>query len=175
MALPVAIIDDETAHIEYYVQALYGLGYEARHFKSPDSCLSALASGDQFSVFVTDLMMPSFGKYSAKDTHEYLITGLYLVKDIRNRNQKTPIILLTNLNIQAVLTEVKRELTSEPNVFILRKIDYPPHTFAETIDALLSSRDPFAKRKSLLRRFWDSLVLEPKVFGMGIDIKKLGQ
>jgi CheY-like chemotaxis protein len=175
MSLPVAMIDDETVHIEFYLKALGGLGYDTRHFKSPDSCLSALAAGDRFSLFVTDLMMPSFGKYSAKDTRDYLITGLCLAKDIRNQDRETPVMLFTNLNIETILAEVKRELASEPNFFVIRKMDYPPHILAETVDALLSGRDPFVKRKSLLRRFWDSLVLEPTVYGIGIDIKKLGQ
>ncbi len=73
MTLPVAFIDDETVHVEYYVQALRGLGYQARHFKSPDSCLSALAAGDRFAVFITDLMMPSYGEYSTKQTRDHLI------------------------------------------------------------------------------------------------------
>ena len=174
MGLPIAFVDDETRHIAFYINALRGIGYESKHFESPDSCLIAIANGEEFALFVIDLMMPSVGKYSAERTRDFLTTGLYLVKDIRNQDRKTPIIVFTNLNIASIITEIQTEVAIEPNVFFIRKVDYPPHLLAEAVNALLDGKNPFSKRRGILRRFWDSLILEPKVFGMGIDIKKLG-
>jgi CheY-like chemotaxis protein len=175
MTIPIAIIDDETVHVDYYVAALQGLGLQAEHFTSPDLCLSALRLGNRFSLFVIDLMMPSFGEYSRASMQNYLTTGLHLAKDIRKSDAEIPIVLFTNLNIDSILAEVKAELSGERNIFVVRKIDYPPHIFAEAIGAVLSGQGPFAERSGILRRFWDSLVLEPNVCGLGIDIKKLAK
>lgn len=175
MGLQIAFVDDETRHIAFYINALRGIGYESKHFASPDSCLTAIADGEEFALFVTDMMMPSSGKYSAEITRDFLTTGLYLVKDIRNKNRETPIIVFTNLNIESIITEIKTEIAIEPNVFFVRKVDYPPHLLAEAVSALLDGQNPFTKRRGILRRFWDSLILEPKVYGMGIDIKKLAR
>ena len=173
MGLPIAFIDDETVHIEYYINALRSVGYGSKYFKSPDSCLTAIADGEQFRLFITDMMMPSIGKYSAINTREFLITGLFFVKDIRKNDRETPIIVFTNLNIESIIVEVRTEVEIEPNVFFVRKIDYPPHLLAEAVSALLGGKNPFSKRRKILQRFWDSLILEPNLNGIGIDIKKL--
>jgi CheY-like chemotaxis protein len=171
----IVFIDDETLHIDYYLSALRGLGHESRHYKSPDSFLTALKSGERYSIYVTDLMMPSYGLYSERETQGGLLTGMCLVKDIRKIEIEAPVIVFSNLNIHTIISQVREELAATTNLFIVPKSDYPPREFADTLDAIINGNDPFQKRIGLLRRFWESLVLEPKVCGIGINIKKLGK
>lgn len=175
MAKKIALIDDETWHINYYQAALRATGFNPTHYKSPASCLTDLSRGQRYALYLTDLMMPSYGAYSKEDTEDYLQTGAMLAKDVRSFDSDAPIIIFTNMNIDAVLNDVQALLSDVPNTFLLRKSDYQPNELADVVYAILEEGKSPAERRGVMRRFWDSLVLEPNVFGVGIDLKKLGR
>ena len=155
----IAVIDDETKHIEFYVSALSAMGFNVVHYKSPASCLTALEKGERFSLYLTDLMMPAYNAYTKSDTYDGLITGALLVRDIRVQEDKAPIILFTNMNVDSVLDRTQDILIPLPNSFLLRKSAYDPQEMAKVIHALLIDGESPEKRKGILRRFWDSLCL----------------
>ncbi len=176
MKTAIALIDDETAHAVYYQLALEARGYAVEHFKSPASFLTrARQAKSTFGLFVTDLMMPPRGAYSVSQTRGGLLTGLLLVHDIRQLDREAPILIITNVNISNVLEEVKAVVAQTPNVFLARKAEYPPDELAASVDALLTNKPAFqeAKRVGIIRRFFNSLLLRPNFFGMGLDLKRL--
>lgn len=173
MAKQIAFIDDETTLTNYYLDALRSNGYGCRHFKSPDSCLTAIRSGKVYDLFITDLMMPSYGTYTKAETSDGLKTGSVFTLDLRRIVPEIPVIVITNLNVEPVFADVKSELADCPNVFVVRKAEFTPQILAESIHALLEDGLPLEKRTNVLRRFWDSLLLEPNFFGIGVKIKKL--
>lgn len=173
MPKQIAFIDDEITLTAYYVDALSAIGYAPTHFKSPDSCLSSIRAGKTFDLFVTDLMMPSYGVYTKTQTSDGLKTGVIFTKELREIEPETPIIVLTNLNVEAIFAEVQTELSEIPNVFVVQKAQFTPSRLAESVQALLEDGLPPIKRAGILRRFWDSLLLQPNFMGMGIKIKTL--
>lgn len=174
MTTTIALIDDESAHAAYYQLALESKGYAVEHFKSPASLLTRLRKGaaPTFSLFVTDLMMPPRGAYSNSETNDGLLTGLPLARDIRAAEPETPIVIFTNLNIEGTLGQVKAVVEELPNLFLIRKSEYPPDELADAAHALLSEEGTFQEQTGMIRRFLNSLILQPNFCGFGIDLKR---
>ena len=169
----IAFIDDETPHIGIYITFLQAACLNVVHYKSPDSCLSDLKKGKSYAIYITDLMMPSYGLYSREESRDYLMTGAMLAKDIRVYDLEAPIIVFTNMNVNAILDKVRLSLDEIANAFLLRKSKYAPDKLAELACAILDKGVSVLERKTILQIFWDSLILEPNVAGLGIDLKKL--
>ncbi len=173
MPREIAFVDDDSTLTEYYLDALRGVGYEPSHFKSPDSCFTAINAGHRYELFVVDLMMPSYGKYTESQTCNGLKTGAVFTNELRFSDRETPIIMITHLNVEPVFAEVKEDLADLANVFVVRKATYTPAALAESVGALLEDGLAPERRSGILRRFWDSLLLEPNLFGMGVKLKEL--
>ena len=173
MAKQIAIVDDELTLTSYYLDALSAIGYEPTHFKSPDSCFTTMRHGKTFDLLITDLMMPSYGLFAKSETSDGLKTGAVFAMEIRRLGLEMPIIVYTNLNVDPLLAEVKAQLKEAPNVFVVRKSEYTPSRLAESVQALLEEGLSPVKRVGVLKRFWDSLLLQPNFMGVGIKIKTL--
>lgn len=169
----IAFVDNDLTLTSYYIDSLASIGYVPTHFKSPDSCFSSIRSGNKFDLFLIDLMMPSYGIYTKAQTLNGLKTGAVMTKGLREYDPETPIIVITNLNVETVFAEVKKDLSELPNVFVVQKADYPPNRLAESVEALLETGDSPIRRTGILRRFWDSLLIQPNFMGVGIKIKTL--
>jgi len=169
----IAIIDDDPLQMGYYIRALEDAGYKVHHFRSPASCKTALLKGALFDLFLCDLMMPPRGSYKIEDSEDGLITGLLFTEELRERDSDTPIFLFTNLNIQTVVSRVAQRLENLVNVFLLPKAQFTPDRMCEAIPAMLEQSLPPLQRKGILKRLFDSLILEPNFFGMGVNLKKI--
>ena len=169
----IAFVDDDVTLTSYYVEALSSIGYEPTHFKSPDSCFSAIRAGSRYDLYIIDLMMPSYGTYTKKQTSNGLKTGAIFTKELREIDPETPIIVITNLNVEPVFLEVKKDLSEMPNVFVVQKAEFTPTRLSESVEALLETGVSPIVRAGILRRFWDSLLIQPNFMGVGIKIKTL--
>jgi CheY-like chemotaxis protein len=169
----VAIIDDESLHATYYVAAIQSKGYECEHFKSPASLLSALNCGSAFDCYVTDLMMPARGAFTLEASENGMLSGLLLTHELRTRNDSTPIIILSNINIDGVIGRVKDGIREAPNVAFVSKAMFKPDNLADAVVGLLETGKPIEERGRLLRSLFASLLLRPNFFGFGIDLMKL--
>lgn len=171
----IAIIDDEPLQTGYYVSALEEVGYKVDQFRSPASCKTAIVKGASFDLILCDLMMPSRGTYSVEDTEDGLITGLLFTEDLRASLPETPIFLFTNLNVHAILSRISQRVGRLANVFLLPKASFTPDRMSEAVPAMLEDSIVPLKRRGILRRLFDSLILEPNFFGMGVDLKKIAE
>ena len=169
----IAIIDDDHIQTRYYINALEETGYNVYHFLSPASCKTALIKGTLFDLYLCDLMMPPRGAYRIEETEDGLITGLLLAEELRENDWETPIFLFTNLNIQTAVSRVSHRIEKLNNVFLLPKAEYTPERICEAIPAILEQNLPPLKRKGILKRLFDSLILEPNFFGIGVNLKKI--
>ena len=169
----IAIIDDDHLQMRYYIRALEDAGYNVFLFRSPASCKTALLKGIAFDLFLCDLMMPPRGSYNLEDTEDGLITGLLFAEELRKTESDSPIFLFTNLNEQTVVSRVAQRAKKLTNIFLLSKALFTPDRMCEAIPAMLEESLPPLQRKGILRRLFDSLILQPNFFGMGINLKKI--
>jgi CheY-like chemotaxis protein len=169
----VAIIDDDVLQSVHYAVAIRAKGYECSHFKSPASLLTAIKKGQRFECFVVDLMMSPRGAYTHSATDGGEITGLVLAKDLRTTFSLTPIIIFSNANADGLISKVKKELQGVHNVIFVAKSSFKPNKLADSICGLLETGKPIEERRGLLLSMWSSLLLQPSLFGIGIDLKKL--
>jgi CheY-like chemotaxis protein len=119
-------------------------------------------------LFVIDIMMPAGSAYQNEETHDDLITGLLLARDIRARYPLVPIILWsgTSLNTVRFLAAHMQKRLSKC-IFLKKPID------AETLAALVDGyfkKGSFAE--SWVKRIWAGIVLRPAIGGIGLDLKK---
>jgi hypothetical protein len=104
-----------------------------------------------------------------RKTHDGLITGLYVAKDIRDSYPLVRIILWsgTNLNtVRLLAVHIERKLTR--CIFVKKPI--PPEKLVELVNGYFTN-GKFTI--SLAKRIWDGIVLRPSIGGVGMDVKKL--
>jgi len=131
MRKTVLLIDDDRLPIEYYVRALEQKGFEVKQCFGPDSALEFAAKKlSEICAIVLDIMMPPGRKYESIDTHEGLITGLFLLDSLRRHCPDMPVVVLTNVRNPKTLDKLK----DKPLVEIVQKMDYPPFEFADLVD-----------------------------------------
>jgi hypothetical protein len=56
---------------------------------------------------------------------------------------------------------------------LLPKAQFTPDRICEAIPAILEQNLPPMQRKGILKRLFDSLILEPNFFGIGVNLKKI--
>ena len=169
----IAFIDDETLHAYYYAEAIRAKGYGCEHFKSPASLLSALKDGASFDCYISDLMMPPRGAFTLEASGDGMYSGLLLAQELRTRDDSTPIIILSNINVVGVIGRVRETIHDLPNIAFVSKAHFTPSNLADAIVGLLEVGKPIEERTGLLRSLLDSLLLRPNFFGFGIDLMKL--
>jgi CheY-like chemotaxis protein len=120
-------------------------------------------------MFVVDVMMPPGKRYAAEETHDGLITGLYIARDIRERFPFVPIILWSGTAIDTVrLLAIHMEKKLTKCIFVKKPIS------GNKLLALVEGY--FTKGKfaaSWVRKIWDGIVVTPSIGGLGVDVKKL--
>jgi CheY-like chemotaxis protein len=129
----VFLVDDDKLPMEYYVRALEQKGFEVKQCFEPDSALEFAAKEcSEICAIVLDIMMPPGKKYEGVDTHQGLMTGLFLLHDLRRHCPDTPVVVLTNVRNPKTLGKLK----GEPLLEVVQKMDYPPFEFAELVDKI---------------------------------------
>ena len=119
----IAIVDDEEAITEVTSTLLKLLGYETVSFHSAAQFKEAFeAAPDQIDLVVADVVMPG-------------ISGVQLVRDLREAGHQTPILLMTGYMVQKHL----QPGGSEGRISFVRKPFTTTH-LAQSVRRLLSAR-----------------------------------
>jgi len=120
-------------------------------------------------IFVIDVMMPAGEVYRSEDTHDGLITGLYLARDVRLAFPLVPIILWSGTSLNTVrLLAVHMEKKLTKCIFI--KKPFPSEKLVELVEGYFAC-GKFAT--SWVRKIWEGIILQPGIGGMKVDVKKL--
>jgi len=139
MAGLVLLIDDDKLPMQFYVKAMEQKGFEVKQCYEPDSAIAFMekkASG--IDAIILDIMLPPGKRYGKKkDTHEGLITGVFLLEELREEDHypDTPVIVLTNVKNPDTLNEFR----NKPLVKVAQKMDYPPFELAELVEKLVET------------------------------------
>ncbi len=107
MSKRVILVDDSAwEQVAGRLRGIFSLhGFNVDVFNNVDECAqffddkAALCPAD---IFVVDVMMPPGTRYANDETHDGLITGLYVARDIRERFPSVPIILWSGTSIDTV-------------------------------------------------------------------------
>jgi CheY-like chemotaxis protein len=173
----VAIIDDETVLTSFYRNALERDGYRVTHLRSTTSCANLLEkNGDKdVDFFVVDIMMPHGSLYNADQSEGGAYTGLLIARDLRLAGHKSPILLFSNTNINAIRLAAERMAEQLPDCIFLQKQDTTPTDLADIITRYFDEAKLEKRKKGILQRLFSSLLLQPNIGGVGVDIKKFGE
>jgi CheY-like chemotaxis protein len=170
----VILVDDAAwEHVAGKLKAVFGLqGFALDVYNSADEFgkfLDAATGPSPADIYVVDVMIPAGDRYKDEETHDGLITGLYLAREIRQRFPLVPIILWSGTNLDTVrLLAVHMEQRLTKCIFVKKPI--ASEKLLELIEGY------FAKgkfRQPWVKKIWDGIVLRPEIGGLGIDVKKL--
>ena len=170
----VILVDDAAwEHVAGQLKSIFALqGFSLDVYNSVDEFgkfLDAAGGPSPADIYVVDVMIPPGRRYMNEETHDGLITGLYLAREIRERFPLVPIIIWSGTNLDTVrLLAVHMEKRLTKCIFVKKPIS------GEKLLALIEGY--FAKGKftnSWVKKIWDGIVLRPGIGGLGIDVKKL--
>jgi len=172
MAKRIVIVDDDRLLTKAYVRALHLEGYDVRLVTSVSQCKKLLQKKKRLKVdmFIVDLVMPPGKIFPRDECSDGTLTGLFLAHDLRKKYKSTPIVLYSFTSFRYATVQAKRVARILRRCAFVRKADYPPMRLVEFI------RHYFERRRfpsGILRRLVDSLIVEPNIHGVGIDLKKL--
>ena len=122
MAKRILIIDDDTYIRDLYQEILTGEGYEVTIAKDGQEGLTHLISGG-FNAILLDIMMPKLDG----------IGVLSKIKETPPKNPNGPIIILTNLDHDPILTQA---LTLGAAKYFLKAEMLPPVLIARIKEAM---------------------------------------
>lgn len=174
----IVIVDDEHVAMRVYQEELELAGYEVKHYSSTSEIEPLLRGNNPelVDLFIIDIMIPPEPLYSAEKTDMGLVTGLFLAQDLRKTYSDTPIILLSNTSFESVLRASRRLTSRFEDCIYLRKGDVLPFQLADIVTRYFEERKlGRTRRHGILRRLFGSLMLQPNISGVGIDLKRLGK
>lgn len=136
----ILMVEDERWRNDSYLAELQYAGYEVHYESDADAAWTYFAAQQgRIEAVILDIMMAPGKRYLGDaGAQGGLRTGLLLFRDMRALRPALPVIILTNVRFDLIADE----LQGEPNVLILRKLDYLPHTVPEQLQALLAPDDP---------------------------------
>jgi CheY-like chemotaxis protein len=170
MSQKIVLIDDDTYVIPFYIQAFELSQYEIRHFLSVDAFMRVISSESPATdLFIIDVMMSS-GNYDLVKTENGLLTGLYVALDIRKAYLDVPIVLFSSSPLPPVTSKARSLAKKISKCSYVSKFEYPPEKLVGYIDYYFQ-KGRF--KDGTLRKLLDSLILEPNLNGIGVDLKKL--
>lgn len=169
----ILLIDDDKILTGHYLEALRIQGFDVTicHTIKEAFKVDVLS----FDLIICDLMMPSDGFFQNIGTRNNLITGLRFVEQNRSDGCKIPCVLLTNLNLQAILDGVKDSVDRMEDVIVMRKSEFDPLEFAATAMSLIDKTAFKRNSNEFRQRIVDSIILKAPIIPgfLTIDIKKL--
>ena len=127
----ILFVDDEPWGHESLRYALESQGYGCFTAIDMSSAINALNAHD-FSVVVTDIMMPGGPDYPKIDSQE---VGFHFVQLLRDRWPRTPVICLSVIGDQIKIRGLKRK-----RIEYLRKGEVPLSTAVDVISRAASGR-----------------------------------
>jgi|GEM_PF-4583132 len=171
----IVIVDDETVATQFYIRALELDGIAVEHYSSVNSFKAFLAFKKPATVdmFIVDVMMPP-APGDEKISEEGMLTGLFLARDIRRAYTDVPIIIFSHYNFNGLQKAAKRLSDNLSACIFVEKIDVPPSELVDMVNRYFqeSKLEPNRKFK-VIERLFGSLLLQPNIGGVGIDLKRL--
>lgn len=174
----IALIDDELVAMRIYRLELELEGYEVLQYKSVDEIepLISTEKNEPIDLFIIDIVLPSGSVYSDKNPDLGLRTGLFLAQDIRKKYIDIPIILFTNWQFEDLQKAAKRLSIRLGNCIFLYKHDYLPFELVDMVNRYFKELRLSPKKKiGIFQKLFGSLILQPNISGVGIDLKQLGK
>ena len=118
------IDDDSKTALSAFYDELIEYGYKIKRLTTVDLMCDFLAdSSESIDLIIMDIMMPYGTKVSAEDSKNGILTGLYLLKKIKSKEEyrDLPILIFTITNEPEV-----RKWAQDNTVPILRKQETLP-------------------------------------------------
>lgn len=168
------LVDDAAwEHVAGRLKGLFSLqGFELDVYNSSHEFgkfLDSATGSSPADIYVVDVMIPAGDRYKNEETHDGLITGLYLAREIRQRFPLVPIILWSGTNLDTVrLLAIHMEKRLTKCIFVKKPI--AGEKLLELIEGYFV-KGRFSQ--SWVKKIWDGIVLRPAIGGLGIDVKKL--
>lgn len=169
----IALIDDDEIHIRHYSEALTVQGFATTIINNVAEALRL--NPTNFDLIVCDLMMPSDDFFQNQGTSRGLLTGLRIAQFFHAEDCKTPIVLLTNLNMQNILSDIEAEVQKMENVILMRKNEFNPIEFSQIALGLINGDYVSSLPPALGRRLADSIELKAPIIPgfLTLDLLKL--
>jgi len=173
----ILFVDDDAIISPIYIQELKLAGYDVEFYQGVDSISTALASEQRphADLFIIDVMMPPEKSFANEPTNGGLLTGLFLAQEIRKTFSYVPVILLSSMTFDSVRKSASQFAMRLENCILLEKRETNPFALVGIVDQyfkefVLES----GQKSSVFSRLFKSLLLQPNFYGVGIDLKKLG-
>ena len=169
--------DDESILISRYRMALELAGYEVEFCVSVDEVVELVSEGkNPIDLFVIDVVQPPGNAFASKPTDNGMYTGLYLAHYICQKMSKAPIILFSIASLPS-LRKAAEQLTNHlSECIMLKKSQTMPSDLVDVINKYFDEfRLTSIGKQGILSRLFQSLILQPNISGVGIDLKKLNK
>jgi len=129
--MKIMVVDDERIVIESCRRVLEPEGFEVLMVTSAMEALGALET-ERPSIFIVDIKMPG---------HD----GLYLLRELKERNIRIPVILMSGLNTEDMIAEA---LTMGASNFIAKP--FTPDELLKSVRQTIQKEVPMSKQKVLV-------------------------
>lgn len=126
----ILFLDDQPHGLEAFLWVLKRAHHEVDLKTSTKDARDAIANRP-YDIVILDLSMPP-DIYSEDDPFG-ATTGLHFLKDLRKRYPLTPVLVFTNVGDPEILAQ----LTGQPRVKVLGKLDVMPQDFAAIVEAFV--------------------------------------
>jgi CheY-like chemotaxis protein len=128
----ILVIDDDPLQIRYYVEELRSRGLRVVVAGSVAEARRWLRS-ETPSLVVLDVRLPLFapGDLPPTECEHTMVSGLTLLREIRQQDPELPVILFT------ALSDGGAAMGLDSNTRLLRKEDVLPHELADLVQAAL--------------------------------------
>jgi len=170
----ILLVDEDRIQMRPFIAEVELRGHTVRLVEEADDGLNAAKQLKRLDLAIIDIMLPSVNRYSSEETQNHLYTGVFLARDIRRAHPDVPLLLISNHRFPESLRKIDRAMTSIGNcAFLSKQSFFDPGEFADVIDRVLAHGISKASAKSIFGRLWRSIILQPKMGGVGIDLKEL--
>lgn len=105
-----------------------------------------------------------------------MYTGLFLARDVRKAYPSVPIILFSFASFPDLRESASRLASKLSNCVFLPKAETMPNDLIDVVNRYFEEFELRPKRRrSILSRLFSSLLLQPNLSGIGVDLKKLSE
>ena len=133
----ILMIDDDKLPMEYYFRSLEKNNFEVKFFIRPDDAFKYIDNEKpHIDGVILDIMLPPGERYKNKKTNQGLLTGVFVLRDLRDYPDysRTPIVVLTNVRNPKTLAKFEES----DFLKIAFKPDYPPKKLLHLLEEMLN-------------------------------------
>lgn len=138
----VLFVDDDLLISRFYIKALAAEGIESLAIGSADEAVHVFQANDDIDAVILDLMMPPPSSIDLDEVEHGLVTGLWILREIREQvsSRGIPIIILTNLGVDSVRARIPDLGLPDELLQVRAKSDTPPRYLADTVVEMLKDK-----------------------------------